>query len=293
MRRARLEKGNVMKKIVSMLMAAGVLLLATSALAEQKDSTGCKDHPLFTRMPTYWIHSCTQKQFDSYSFIVGKDATGKDQTQPVEGQFWKALYYPQSDMNPRPSELQILRNFENAIQKQGGKVVYSTKNRETMTLAKDGKEFWVDASAEFTGKYQLIIVQKDAMKQDVVANAEALAKDIRSAGHVAVEGIYFDTGKATIKPESANSIKEIAKLLKADPALNVFVVGHTDNVGGVDSNLKLSQARAEAVMQSLVGEHGIAAARLSAHGCGQFAPVASNDAEDGRAKNRRVELVKR
>lgn len=92
--------------------------------------------------------------------------------------------------------------------------------------------------------------------------------------------------------ESAQAISEIAKLLTADPALKVFVVGHTDNVGGIDSNNKLSQDRAEAVLQYLVKNHGIASERLRAAGCGTFAPVATNDSEDGRAKNRRVELVK-
>jgi OOP family OmpA-OmpF porin len=109
---------------------------------------------------------------------------------------------------------------------------------------------------------------------------------------VAVYGINFDTGKSAIKPESAQAIGEIAKLLTADPSLKLFVVGHTDNVGGVDSNIKLSQDRAEAVLQTLVRDHAIAPARLRASGCGPFAPVASNDTEEGRAKNRRVELVK-
>ncbi len=282
-----------MKKIVSMLVMAAVLLAAGAALAvEQKDDPKCKDHALFTRMPTYWIHSCVQKQFDVHAFVTGKDAAGKEQTVNVEGELWDIRYYPQATAESKPSELQILRNYENAIQKQGGEVVYSGKNRGTLKLVKDGKETWVDISAEFTGKYRLFIVQKGAMAQDVVANAEALGKDIRSAGHVTIEGIYFDTGKATIKPESAKAIAEVAKLLKSDPALSVFVVGHTDNVGGVEGNLKLSDARAAAVMQSLISEHGVAAGRLRAHGCGQFAPIASNDAEAGRAKNRRVELVK-
>jgi outer membrane protein OmpA-like peptidoglycan-associated protein len=125
-----------------------------------------------------------------------------------------------------------------------------------------------------------------------VADAAALGNDIGATGHAAVYGINFDTGKSTIKPESAQALGEIAKLLTADPSLKVFVVGHTDNVGGVDSNLKLSQDRAEAVLQALVRDHGIASARLRASGCGPFAPVASNDSEEGRAKNRRVELVK-
>ena len=95
-----------------------------------------------------------------------------------------------------------------------------------------------------------------------------------------------------ISSESAQAIAEIAKLLKADPILKIHVVGHTDNVGDIDSNIKLSKDRGEAVLQALARDHGIAATRLKSYGCGQFAPVASNDTEEGRAKNRRVELVK-
>ena len=85
---------------------------------------------------------------------------------------------------------------------------------------------------------------------------------------------------------------EIAKLLAAEPALRVYVVGHTDGVGGLEANLKLSQARAEAVAEALVKTHGVAAARLRSFGNGPYAPVATNDSEAGRARNRRVELVK-
>ena len=84
----------------------------------------------------------------------------------------------------------------------------------------------------------------------------------------------------------------IANLLKADTGLKIFVVGHTDNTESVERNLRLSQKRGQAVMQALNRDHGIAAARLSAYGCGPYAPVASNDSEEGRAKNRRVELAK-
>ena len=141
-------------------------------------------------------------------------------------------------------------------------------------------------------KPNLVIVEKQAMQQDVVANADAFSNDIRATGHAAVYGIYFDTGKSVIKPESEQALTEVAKLLEQDPALKVHVVGHTDNVGGDDSNMKLSLERANAVVQSLVTKHGIAAARLKAGGVGPLAPMASNDTEEGRAKNRRVELVK-
>ena len=109
---------------------------------------------------------------------------------------------------------------------------------------------------------------------------------------VPVYGITFDTNKAEVKPESTPSLEQIARLLKQDPALRLKVVGHTDMVGALDANMKLSQARAEAVVQALVSQHGIAVARLKGFGVGPLAPVASNDSEEGRARNRRVEIVK-
>jgi OOP family OmpA-OmpF porin len=130
------------------------------------------------------------------------------------------------------------------------------------------------------------------MAQDIVANADVLSNDLKTTGHSAVYGIYFDTGKSEIKPESEQAIGEIAKLLKSDTGLKVYVVGHTDNVGGLEANMKLSRDRADAVVQALVRDHGIIASRLNAYGDGPYAPVASNDTEEGRAKNRRVELVK-
>jgi OmpA-OmpF porin, OOP family len=273
----------------AIMLSPLVLCLAVGAQAvEQKDVKGCQDHPLFTRMPSSWIHHCSEKEFDAHVFKLGKDKTER-----VEGRVWEIVYYPQADLKTKPSELQILRNFENAVAKLGGTVVATdNKSRDVFRLTQDGKEIWVDLWAEFTGKYGFTIVQKQAMKQDIVANAAVFANDIRATGHTAIYGIYFDSGKSDIKPESAQAIGEIAKLLKGDPTLKVFVVGHTDITGGVDSNLKLSQDRAQAVMQALIHTHGIDAARLKPFGNGPFAPVATNDTEEGRAKNRRVELVK-
>ncbi len=125
----------------------------------------------------------------------------------------------------------------------------------------------------------------------VTVNADALAKDIARTGHVAIYGIYFDTGKADLKPESEPVLKEIAKLLQQNPKLKLYVVGHTDNVGELTYNMKLSQARAGAVVKELVSKYGVDAKRLKAQGVGPLSPVVSNNTEEGRAKNRRVELV--
>jgi len=126
----------------------------------------------------------------------------------------------------------------------------------------------------------------------VTVDAAAIAEGIDTTGHKALYGIYFDTGSAEIKPESSSTLAEIAKLLGQQPALKLLVVGHTDNQGGYEFNMDLSRRRADAVVKALVSNHGIAANRLRAAGVGYLSPVASNDTEDGRAKNRRVELVK-
>ncbi len=110
------------------------------------------------------------------------------------------------------------------------------------------------------------------MVQHVVADAASFRDGLKANGHVAVEGIYFDTAKSVVKPESTPALQEVAKLLAADPSLKLWVVGHTDSVGAVDANMKLAQARAEAVVAALVSTHGVAAARLKGYGVGPLAP---------------------
>ena len=112
------------------------------------------------------------------------------------------------------------------------------------------------------------------------------------SGHTIVHGILFDTGKAEVKPESAPALEEVVKVLKQDPKMKIYVVGHTDNVGALAGNVDLSNRRAAAVVQMLVSKYGVTADRLQPHGEGPYSAIASNDSEDGRALNRRVELVK-
>jgi outer membrane protein OmpA-like peptidoglycan-associated protein len=119
-----------------------------------------------------------------------------------------------------------------------------------------------------------------------------MGNDINSTGHVSIYGIYFDSGKAEIKSESDTAIAQISKLLKTNESLKLYVVGHTDNVGTIDTNMKLSKDRADAVVNVLITKYGIPSVRLKSYGVASLAPVASNDNEEGRAKNRRVELVK-
>jgi OOP family OmpA-OmpF porin len=275
-----------MNKVIAVILCMLFVLIGFNVFAAEKDKQGSKDHPLLTRMPDFHIIDYSEKDFDKHEFFV---QNGKKVS--VEGH----KYYIQYNLNQGakgPGDLKVVRNIQNALTKIGGKVLFEGERpwNSTVKLEKDGKETWVTVSAWPT-LYRLTIVEKEVMKQEVEANAEAMGNDINTTGHVSIYGIYFDTGKTEIKPESDAAIAEIAKLLKNNNALKVYVVGHTDNAGSFDANMKLSKDRAVAVTNSLVSKHGIASSRLKAYGVSSLNPIASNKTEEGKAKNRRVELV--
>jgi len=268
----------------------GLLLIGNIALAQQ-DAKGGKDHPLFSRMEGYRIVTCQEKEFDAEDFI--DPATKQKVT--IEGRKFHTEYVTNKPFEGKYSRLQVSRNYTNAITKIGGTYYENNPKDPTQTsmkLIKDDKEIWAKLQFNFGANYlYLTIVEKQAMSQQVVADAKFMAEGINTTGHVAIYGIYFDFNKADVKPESEPALSEIAKLLTGTPNLKVFIVGHTDNVGGVDYNMKLSLARAEAVVKALTTKYKVNPQSLKAYGVGQLAPVAPNKTEDGRAKNRRVELV--
>ncbi|TAK89921.1 MAG: hypothetical protein EPO06_10950 [Burkholderiaceae bacterium] len=167
------------------------------------------------------------------------------------------------------------------------------------TLSKEGTETYVllytsNAANKTTGMaatYLVIVEPKSMPTGQVVVDASAMKSGLQSDGKISLYGLYFDTGKADIKPESNAQLSEMAKLLRSQPALNVYIVGHTDNVGSVDNNLALSLQRAQAVVTALGSTYKVDTKRLQARGVASLAPVATNASEEGRAKNRRVELV--
>ncbi|MBX3605583.1 MAG: OmpA family protein [Piscinibacter sp.] len=136
------------------------------------------------------------------------------------------------------------------------------------------------------------VIEPKAMDTGMVTvDAAALAKGLQAQGRIALYGIFFDTGKAEIKPESRAQLDEMARLMQGNPALKVFVVGHTDNQGALEANLALSRQRAQAVADALVKGYRIDPKRLGSAGVAGYAPLAGNGDEAGRARNRRVELV--
>ena len=127
----------------------------------------------------------------------------------------------------------------------------------------------------------------------VTVDANAIQGGLKRDGKIALYDVTFDTNKATLSAQSDAQLGQMAQALKAAPALKVFIVGHTDNQGELARNTTLSQQRADAVVTALSSRFGIAPARLLGRGVANLAPVASNDTEPGRARNRRVEMVVR
>jgi len=317
----------IWKPIVSGFVVC-LVVAPVLALGQGQDVEGSKDHPLVSRYTGSWIIAYAFKEYDEYLFPTGK-LVAEDKLQKsehLEGKITRITYQaPQGR-----STLEIYRNFENALKQAGFQVLFSCVEQacadgiyplhQTVHAdVGDSIDTWAGQqgfglrhlSAKLSrpegDAYVSLLVQNgndaEVVQLDVIemkpmeagmvtVNAETLAGDITRTGHASVYGIYFDTGKADVKPESDATLKEIAKLLEAHSDLKLYVVGHTDNQGGFDMNMDLSRRRGDAVVKVLTGKYGVAAARLRAAGDGPTAPVASNDMEDGRAKNRRVELVK-
>lgn len=269
-----------MKAIYCLLLCLVMPVFVDRCMAQ--DAQGCKDSPLISRFPGSVIVSCLDKPDDLASFPMGPGKPNKK----IEGEFHRLSYrFPSS-----ASKAQVVRNITTALRTAGYTFDYDSGSYGDFTVHM-GKT-WISVAISGNGNYDQTVVVEVQLQQEVTANAAALSSGLASNGHAVVNGILFDTGKADVKPQSTASLKEIAKLLQQEAKLKLYVVGHTDNVGALAANLELSRQRAAAVVRELTEHHGVAADRLNAYGAGPYAPVTSNESEDGRALNRRVELVK-
>jgi OmpA-OmpF porin, OOP family len=270
-----------MNKPLSLL--AIMLLSLINGFAQ--DAEGCKDHPLLTRMPEYYISECSQ----NYKQLDFLNAKGEDTI--LEGNLTYIWYIMNLESGkPEPSYFQIIKNYSNAILRIGGKKIFENPDYGGFyNLKKNGKEYNIKVTCTNNSDYMLNILEMEAMVQEITANEmlDALNKD----GYIALN-ILFETGKSAIQPESLPIVDQIFELLKSDESLKISIEGHTDNVGDAISNKKLSNDRAKTVTDALIAK-GIDKTRLSFTGWGQEKPVADNRTEEGKSKNRRVEIVKK
>ena len=299
-------------------LALLILLMPMDALAQTRDVAGSRDLPGIGRFGGSVITGYQVKDFDAARMQAAAFRDGKPtDARRLEGRVSRIAYRT----NPGPSILEVSRNFETQLAKAGFETLLACDTDACggipFTEAIDAlpiPQMWVDgfnyhyyAGRKSDGGRetyasvvvsennreiyaQLIVVELGAIENKMV-DAAAMAKGLGETGHIALYGIYFDTDKAVIKPESRPTLEQIAKLLTGQPQLNVFIVGHTDSQGAFDYNMDLSKRRAEAIAAELVKNYRIAPARLRTAGVGLLSPVGSNASESGRALNRRVELV--
>lgn len=257
------------------------------------DEEGCKDSALLSRMPGCQLYDCSTKEFDAVEIIAGpyNAQSGETAMKNVEG----AIDFRHYVCPAKLSQLQIARNMVAAFKKAGFTIVASGKDASEfqIVVARKGAH-WVEIKTDFFNEnptYKQTEVVEQAMEQEVEAGAAAMADAIARTGSAAVYGINFATGKATLEPGSEQVLGEIVKVLQEHTDWRFEVQGHTDNVGAKAANMSLSDQRAKAVAAWLTS-HGIDESRLVAKGYGDSEPVADNTTEEGRAKNRRVELKK-
>ncbi len=244
--------------------------------------------PYLSMLPNYEDIVQNDKEFDAFEFWNGKAKVS------VEGKLWDRLYHIKEGVT-RASVLQIKRNYSNAVKAMGGSVVFDGLYEGgspvlVLKASKAGKEIWIQINPEGEGyEYHLYMIEKEAMAQDITASG--LMKALESEGRVALD-VRFATSKADILPESKSVLDQMIALMKENPTLKVSIEGHTDGAGNAAANKSLSEKRAQSVVAALKAA-GVGAERMGAVGWGSEKPVADNKTEEGRAKNRRVELVKR
>jgi outer membrane protein OmpA-like peptidoglycan-associated protein len=275
--------------------ALWIVFISYSITAAQ-DVEGSKDHPLLSRYPKATILEYA-KDYNAVEFATRRAANGNAERKVIEGARTLIRYFYAGDNQPSP--LQLIRNYQNAIKKIGGVVVYERLPRDsdsgetTLKVTSGEKEIWVRVEPDIfsapTQSYLLQIVEIAAMEQVVTANR--LLEEINKNGFVTLY-INFETNKWELKEDGLATVREIVAMLKSEPTLKLSIEGHTDNVGAPASNKLLSENRARSVMKAVFAG-GIAPGRLIAVGFGQENPIADNRTDEGRSKNRRVELVKK
>jgi OOP family OmpA-OmpF porin len=266
-----------------------LLLWLTPVLlfANERDNEGCHESPVLTRIASCYIHHCDYKDYDAADLILLPSSSGESVLKHLEGRVEKDTYACEN-----VSALQVRRNAEQALRGNGYHIDLSAYvgYDHYLTAHKGAQWVSIQSNSSYTG-YDLTTVLVQQMKQEMTSNADVWADQINKTGHVSVYGIEFDTAKATIKPQSEKVLSEVLKLLNNQPGWKMKIEGHTDSTGTKAGNQVLSQQRAAAVVAWLVN-NGIPRARLIASGLGDSKPIADNNTEEGRARNRRVELVK-
>lgn len=266
-------------------------LLFNAALLNSQDDI---EHSMVKKMPHFKLKKSLSKKsnFSIFQFRIIENK--KTITVEKKGRYWKLVYHNldnKGKFNTKISKIDIMNNYRAAAKEMGGKVLYAKRGRITFTLPlNNGGILWAYVFA-LDGNYELIIIEEEGFKKQLVFSADQMKRTLDSLGTISIYDINFDTAKDKLKYGAEKVLVEIVKLMKNYPELIIEIQGHTDNIGSANYNLNLSNKRANTVKDYLL-LFGVEKARMIAKGYGLSKPIVSNDTEEGRAKNRRVELLK-
>lgn len=223
----------------------------------------------------------TALKISEFNLLANNMHQERNISKEVGGNSWLGTFYR---ANPFPTNVGIKINMGSGTM---GGTFFIAAQKGNVYVAISGSRYSDNETVVL-----LDVIETEEMQDDLITvNADFIADKIFKEGKVVLHGILFDHNKSTIKEESKPLLQEIAKFLKANPGVVVFVVGHTDMTGEVQYNIDLSKQRAKAVTDDLINNHQIASVRLLPYGVGPLAPVDNNASETGKARNRRVELV--
>jgi outer membrane protein OmpA-like peptidoglycan-associated protein len=264
-----------------------VHVVDTGTLVDTLTAPSGADYRLLGHMPGYAADTPTKRNFDKADFTVqnGDDTS----TVTVEGALYDVNY--SSGPGAPASDLAIQQNYRDALNTLGAQFLFTDGRDTTARLENAGKTIWIKVYSQETGIEVTAVEEKAFAASITPPTADALKTALDTDGRIALY-VNFDFNKATLKPDAKPVIDQVVALMKDTPALKLEIDGYTDNVGAHDYNVTLSQDRAAAVVAALKTA-GVDASRLASNGFGPDKPIADEATAEGRAKNRRVELVKR
>lgn len=311
--------------MLRLLLTFFSFVLITTAVFAQQDVPNSKDHPLLSRFKGSWIYKYNVRQFETYTYPSSSELVDYNklkEPESIDGEYTFIEYASPEGV----TATQIYRTYETQLTKAGFKIVFNCRTSECGDMPMHFVREYVDGSTALgnsmvgdrgsfmvaTGSYEndpyyvvivvgedrrnnnsrylLNIIRQEKLDTDKV-DVTSVTDKLETEGRFAFYGIQFDLNSAELKPESTEALQLMADYLVQSPDSEVLIVGHTDNSGNFELNMELSQKRADAVVKRLIADYAIDAKRLTSVGVGMAAPLASNATEEGREKNRRVEMV--
>ncbi len=275
-----------------------LIILVVFICSNNLHSQEILEHPIIKPFPNSKLAKNMSKytKFDEFEFRVYNKKTKKTDKVKVRGQYWKLLYElrkPDGSWVKDISNLEYIENYKNAALEKGGEILDEQGGFLYFRIPKDdGGYTWCRVNPIANqGQVWLNIIDEKGFKQSLTFGVDELKSALDKDGKVILHGILFDLDKASLKKESVKQLSNMVDLLLKYPALKIEIQGHTDNQGKDDYNMKLSKNRAKTVSNYLQ-LFGVDKTRLVSEGFGETKPIASNDTEEGRTQNRRVELIK-